>query len=262
MSGGSAPAAAVDPVLGRAVRALDRTGLTVFAGPSLVGSALGEAASHLCLPPIRDGELAALVASERPPSVVLLVDGYFGAGQAVNLTEIQHALRSGVRMYGCSSMGALRAVEARPWGFVGLGEVFADYLTGRRTEDENVVLLHDEDYHALTVPTVNVDRLCLLLADHGVPAAACREFRRRAAAQYFGDRSFSALRVLARECLPEDGAEFALHCLEPGQRRAWDVKRSDAENAIADLVLGRAPRSVPTRLVPVPEHLASIPGDG
>ncbi|MBV9024382.1 MAG: hypothetical protein JO362_11470 [Streptomycetaceae bacterium] len=243
---------------------LDQTDLVVFAGPSLVGSPLVEIGSHLILPPVRDGDLMAVASATTPPANVLVIDGYFGAGQAINLTELQEMLQQGIRVYGCSSMGALRAVEARPWGMIGLGQIFLEYLTGVRTSDENVVLLHDDQYRALTVPMVNADMLCALLESHGIERTACDAYRRRIAGLYFGDRSFSALRVLAKEFLiggtgagPSD-LDLALHYLAPAQHAVWDVKRHDAEAAFCDIVLGRAPLTVPTGLAPVPEFVSPL----
>jgi hypothetical protein len=157
-------------------------------------------------------------------------------------------------------MGALRAVEARPWGMTGLGEIFASYLTGARTRDENVVLLHDDDYNPLTVPTVNLDALCDLLLAEDVPAGQVEEYRRAASGLYFGDRSFSALRALARRHLT-DGAQTALRLLAPDHRWTWDAKRRDAEAALTAVALGRAPETVPRPVRAVPEHLAAMLGD-
>ncbi|MDO0924063.1 TfuA-like protein [Streptomyces sp. TG1A-8] len=253
-----------DPALSRALAEFDQADLVIYAGPSLADSPLTAPAAHLILPPVRDGDLTALLTRTPPPTTVLMIDGYFGAGQAVSLTEIQETLGRGVRLYGCSSMGALRAVEARPWGMIGLGVIFTDYLTGRRTADENVALLHDDHYRSLTAPTVNVDLLCTLLAAEGVSAGHCEEFRRRARELYFGDRSYSALRQLARTCFASGSSlapgtlELVLHRLTPPQLAHWDAKRHDAESAIRDVVLGLAPTSAPTELIPVPECIGAM----
>lgn len=234
--------------------------LVVFAGPSLEGAPSAAHAAHLTLPPVRHGDLSEVLARTVPPRTILIVDGLFGAGHAVTLTEIREALAGGTRIYGCSSTGALRAVEARPLGMIGLGTVFAAYLSGSRTEDENVALLHDDENRPLTAPTVNVDRLCELIEESGAASAvACREFRRQARALHFTDRSFSALRHVARRCFadaaPQEGPhglDFVLECLRPENRPSWDVKRRDAEAALADIALGLAPADVPADSAPAP----------
>ncbi|MCC9309747.1 hypothetical protein LN042_22175 [Kitasatospora sp. RB6PN24] len=252
-----------DPSVYEALRRIDKSQLVVFAGPSLVDSPLFEYAAHLLLPPVKDGDLIAALDAGGSPAVILLIDGYFGAGQAVSLTEIQEVLHRGVRLYGCASMGALRAVEARPWGMTGLGEIFTAYLTGSRTADENVALLHDDTYRGLTAPTVNVDLLCELLVAEGLPQEQCHEFGRRSRQLYFGDRSYSALRHLARECFDRRGGEtsaleMTLAYLAPAQHHRWDAKRRDAESALRDVVLGLAPRTNSGEVVPVPASLAAL----
>jgi hypothetical protein len=247
----------VTPEIYATLQSLTRADLTIFAGPSLVHSPIGAAGSHLCVPPIRDGDLSALLASATPPAIVLMIDGYFGAGQAVTLTEVRTVIESGVRLYGCASMGALRAVEAHPWGMVGLGRIYASYLTGERTEDENVALTHDEDYNALTAPMVNVDELCTLLTTLGTPSAELDQFRRGVRSLYYADRSFSGIRSVARQVL-DNGLDAALYYLEPERHWIWDAKRHDAENAIVEIVTGSPVPTVPVMLTPVPARVGAL----
>jgi hypothetical protein len=56
--------------------------------------------------------------------VALIVDGKFFQSVAVSPNEIMDAIRCGVRVYGSSSMGALRAVELAAFGMVGFGKIF------------------------------------------------------------------------------------------------------------------------------------------
>jgi hypothetical protein len=55
---------------------------------------------------------------------VLIVDGVFHQTPAVSPTEIMDALRRGLLVYGCSSMGALRAAELYPYGMRGIGKIY------------------------------------------------------------------------------------------------------------------------------------------
>ncbi|MET7640479.1 TfuA-like protein [Streptomyces sp. NPDC005438] len=250
-----------DPSVVAALERLTPEELTVFVGPSLVGSPLATPCARLTVPPIRDGDLTALINSPTPPARVLVVDGYFGAGQAVNLTEIRDTLRAGVHLYGCSSMGALRAVEAAPWGMTGLGKVFAAYRDSIRTQDENVALLHDEDYQPLTVPTVNLDALCTLLEDEGAQPGPAGAFQRAASSLYFGDRTFTALRRLGEQYLP-DHHQVLDRLTRPAERWRWDVKRQDAEESLAGLALGQAPQPTTRPLSPVPDRVDLLLGNG
>src|SRR5471032_2204112 len=91
-----------------------------FVGPSLAGLHLPELfPDHVDIrPPIRRGDMEAL-----PPAVtdVLIIDGVFHSTLAVSAREILGALRRGIRVYGSSSMGALRAAELHTYGMIGVG---------------------------------------------------------------------------------------------------------------------------------------------
>src|SRR5579859_4129854 len=58
------------------------------------------------------------------PTHILLIDGEFHQNLAVWVKEIIYALAHGIRVYGASSMGALRAVEHVDFGMVGVGRVY------------------------------------------------------------------------------------------------------------------------------------------
>jgi hypothetical protein len=77
----------------------------VYVGPTLpaaeVASCLPEAVIR---PPVAHGDL--LRETHSSGDVVLLIDGYFHHAGAVRHKEILTLLASGVRVVGCSSMGA------------------------------------------------------------------------------------------------------------------------------------------------------------
>lgn len=93
--------------------------------------------------PIRRGDLLGDVRSKF--HVVCIIDGAFHHYPAVNCGEIMDALRAGMRIYGSSSMGALRASELDAHGMIGHGKIYEyvkknpffrdDYL-GQTFEDE------------------------------------------------------------------------------------------------------------------------------
>jgi hypothetical protein len=56
--------------------------------------------------------------------VIGIVDGEFLQNHAVSPSEIIDALRCGLRVYGSSSMGALRAVELDKYGMIGYGRIY------------------------------------------------------------------------------------------------------------------------------------------
>ena len=73
-------------------------------------------------PPIQRGDL--LKDIRRKYNVIVIIDGRFYHSLAVSPTKIMDALRCGLRIYGASSMGALRAAELEFYGMTGCGRIF------------------------------------------------------------------------------------------------------------------------------------------
>ena len=74
-------------------------------------------------------------------NVIAIIDGRFQDVLAVSSTELMDCMRCGIRVYGSSSMGALRAAELSPYGMIGVGDIyeyirntpyFRDDLLGQR----------------------------------------------------------------------------------------------------------------------------------
>jgi hypothetical protein len=90
---------------------------------------------------------------------VVIVDGYFEHRLAVWHKEILWALASGIRVYGASSLGALRAVELEAFGMVGVGRVFEWFRDGFLEDDDEVTLVHEpveRGYRPLSEALVNI----------------------------------------------------------------------------------------------------------
>lgn len=213
--------------------------VAVFAGPSLAGSAFADVFQHLLRPPVCAGDLAAAAATIRPGGLLLVIDGEFGQSQAVTISEIRAVLDAGYQVWGAASMGALRAVECGELGMVGLGRIWADYAAGRLVADDEVALTYDpESYRPVTVPLVNVRGLIGLLRGTGAPADACRQVLARARAVHFRDRSLTALRRILAECLTGDPLALATRLLAADAQATWNVKLSDAEQAVTAALTG------------------------
>lgn len=104
--------------------------LCVFGGPSLRLLSAWHRERILVLPPARQGDLLAFSRSRDGPGRILLVDGVFGRSLAVTPRECIEVMQGGWRLYGCSSMGALRAADLYAQGMVGLGRVYAALRSG------------------------------------------------------------------------------------------------------------------------------------
>lgn len=140
----------------------------VFAGPSLSACAkhMAEKAGFVLLPPARRGDVLAYASTFK---ILILLDGYFDWTLSVSHTEIKQAIRDGCAVYGASSLGALRAAEAKALGMVGIGRIFNDYSEGRVIDDDEVALLHapkELGYVEVTIPLVNLRYTLQELAKH------------------------------------------------------------------------------------------------
>lgn len=127
----------------------------IFVGPSLDKAAAAEQITATILPPIRRGDLPRAVADGF--DVIAIIDGEFNQSLAVSVMEIRAALNQGARIWGSSSMGALRAVECRRLGMKGVGWIYERYEDGTFTADDEVTLLYDpRSGRAMSLPLVNV----------------------------------------------------------------------------------------------------------
>ncbi|QWA25933.1 hypothetical protein KJK32_44870 [Streptomyces sp. JCM17656] len=79
-----------------------------------------------------------------PGDTLLIIDGLFLQSRAVRHKELLCLLDQGVRLYGASSMGALRAAELEAFGMQGIGRVFEDYRDGLLVGDDEVALTHGD----------------------------------------------------------------------------------------------------------------------
>jgi hypothetical protein len=73
-------------------------------------------------PPVQRGDILSDI--EDGVNSILILDGLFHQALSVSPSEIMDALRRGIRVFGASSMGALRAAELEAYGMVGVGEIF------------------------------------------------------------------------------------------------------------------------------------------
>jgi TfuA protein len=203
------------------------TPLAVFLGPSLERSIATSMLDATFLPPIQRGSIDNVVA-ELAPTAIGIIDGQFFQGLSISPKEILRALDAGIRVFGASSMGALRAVELAPFGMTGVGEIYRLYAEGILDSDDEVAMVYNGDTLApLSVPLVNM-RLALRAAvGQGLATADFAELVIDAAsALYYPDRTynhvFAALNVRPAEPL----AQF-LSC--------HDAKRDDAIQMLVEM---------------------------
>ena len=105
--------------------------------------------------PIQRGDLGQ--ALKEHPDIIAIIDGVFHQNSAVGHKEILNVINEGIKVYGASSMGALRASELDTLGMTGVGYVYSQYTTGEVDSDDDVaVMLDSETLEALSVPLINM----------------------------------------------------------------------------------------------------------
>jgi len=188
----------------------------VFLGPSLPVDDARRLLDAEFLPPIRRGDIARLPASTR---FIGIIDGEFFQNLAVSPKEIIWALDRGVKVFGSSSMGALRAAETHTFGMVGIGRVFEQFRDGILDADDEVAVAYEPGtYRALSDAMVNLREALTLARNAGVITESQQhELTDVMRARYFPHRSWQALEQI---CPPL--RKFAERQLLP------DLKREDA----------------------------------
>jgi hypothetical protein len=189
--------------------------VAIFLGPSLDLAMARSILDATYLPPIKRGDLAELSATTK---TVGIIDGEFFQSLSVSPKEVLPLLDRGVRVYGSSSMGALRAVETHPWGMVGIGRIFEWYRDGVIDADDEVALTYDPvTYRQCSEPLINI-RFALrdAVLDNVIPQSKADEIIRTLKQIYFPLRS----RQLVCELCPELKDFLA--------ERRPDQKRDDA----------------------------------
>jgi TfuA protein len=209
----------------------------VYLGPTLSRKEAEEILTAEYLPPICRGDLALL-----PEDVqfVGIIDGEFYQRLAVSPKELLPLLKRGVKVFGASSMGALRAAETYNLGTIGIGRIFAMFRDGILDADDEVALVYEpETYRKLSDPLVNLR--CAL--DVAVEAKIIDEQEKdrlvlQMKSYYFPERSHWALQRLC----PALASYFS-------ETAPPDVKRDDALQLLIAMKSARvAPGDVPAQI--------------
>ncbi|WP_063934876.1 TfuA-like protein [Archangium violaceum] len=218
----------------------------VFLGPSHPLEQAQRLLDAYYLPPVAAGDVSALV--ERRPRAIVIIDGYFEQVPSVRHKEILYALSQGIRVFGSSSMGALRAAELHPYGMEGVGRIFEAYRSGEYEDDDEVAVSHAPEslgYRALSEAMVNVREGLRLAREAGVISPGTHDLlREHAKRKYYADRAWPDLwRAGMWPGVPRDELD-GLRALVT--REKPDLKREDAarllEHVSRELAEVRAPR--------------------
>uniref|UniRef100_E6Q6B2 YcaO domain-containing protein n=1 Tax=mine drainage metagenome TaxID=410659 RepID=E6Q6B2_9ZZZZ len=258
--------------------------LAIFCGPSLPSEARVAISGATYLPPAARGEVER---AARDYDAVLLIDGLFHHDLAPSPKECFAAL-SHARMFGASSMGALRGVECAPYGFATFGAIARWYAAEIIDGDDEVALLtHPQTHAAMTVPLVNVRYVAWLAVRRALLSAdEARAFVAESRAIYYMERSWeaciahapalsrTALLDIARNegDLKRHDARFALRSVQRALARPWrrddlpaptarfaaSLARRDTSPIVLPATMPKAPGTY-DRAVPFAQTLALLP---
>jgi len=178
----------------------------VYLGPSLPRAAAAEELDAEYLPPIARGDLAELLKRPELPKAVGIVDGKFLSALCVSPKEVLEIVDRGIKVFGSSSMGALRAAECHHWGMVGIGRIFDAYRTAELDADDEVAIAFDEETGApISEPMVNLRFAVAAALESAVVGPETAEaFLRAATNLYFPERTARAALHAIRGAVPDE----------------------------------------------------------
>ncbi|MDZ8240504.1 MAG: TfuA-like protein [Nostoc sp. ChiQUE01a] len=148
---------------------LEPSQILIFLGPTLSVTQASQILPARYLAPVRCGDILACLRLQ--PRVIAIIDGFFDQSASVWHKEILWTLETGVRVFGASSMGALRAAELEAFGMEGFGAIFAAYREGRYIGDDEVAILHskpESQFQPLTDALVNIRATVNLAVDKNI----------------------------------------------------------------------------------------------
>ncbi|HMG48617.1 MAG TPA: TfuA-like protein [Allosphingosinicella sp.] len=166
-----------------------------FAGPSLSAADRSARPEIDWRPPAEAGDLLRLSAAAG--STICLIDGYFDHRPAVRHKEILLLLSQGVRIFGASSIGALRAAEMQAFGMIGVGAIFGAYARRTIHGDDEVALIHagaDQDWRPFSIPLVDVRAtLCRARLEDVITREMARALLEAAVSIHYIDRTWKSV---------------------------------------------------------------------
>lgn len=169
--------------------------IAVFLGPSLKIDEARKILDADYYPPIAKGDIYRIMASG--VETIILIDGVFHRKRPVWQREICDAINAGIKVYGASGVGALRAAELQAFGMKGCGQIFEWYRDGIIDGDDEIWLTYgdaSDNFRPISEPLVNIRYTLLNAVKDGVlRAEQAEELIGFAKKLYYPDRSYQQL---------------------------------------------------------------------
>lgn len=176
--------------------------------------------------PIQRGDLGE--ALKENPDIIGIIDGVFHQNSAVGHKEILNVLNRGIKVFGASSMGALRASELDTLGMEGIGYVYNQYARGIVDSDDDVaVMLDSETLEALSEPLINMKYVFEnAVSENIITKSEKDELLSIAKQTYYPKRNYA--QTLANSTLDNDKKENLINFI----RESDDIKKEDAKDLL------------------------------
>lgn len=176
--------------------------------------------------PIKRGDLN--LAIKENPDIIAIIDGVFHQNSAVGHREILNVIKRGIRVYGSSSMGALRASELDTLGMTGVGYCYNQYSSGKVTSDDDVAVMLDSDsLEALSVPLISMDYVFEnAVCENIITQDEKEELAKIAKDTYYPQRNYA--QTLANSSLSEEKKDRLINFI----RETPDIKKEDAKELL------------------------------
>ncbi|NYT04335.1 MAG: TfuA-related McrA-glycine thioamidation protein, partial [Candidatus Methanofastidiosa archaeon] len=153
-------------------------------------------------------------------------DGVFFRESAVSPRELMDILKSNVKIYGSSSMGALRASELDRYGMIGIGKIYQNYREGIFNSDDEVALSFDsEEYNPISEPLVNIRETIKKALDENIITKEESEIIFKSAKSlYFPERRWNKIIENSEKLMCKSLSSFS----EFIKKNRVDIKKDDA----------------------------------
>ena len=176
--------------------------------------------------PIQRGDLSQ--ALKENPNIIGIIDGVFHQNSAVGHKEILNVMKKGIKVFGASSMGALRASELDTLGMTGIGYVYNQYASGKVDSDDDVAVMLDGDtLEALSEPLINMKYVFTNAASENIITSYEKdELLSIAKETFYPKRNYAE--TLAKSSLDDEKKEKLIDFI----RISPDIKKEDAKKLI------------------------------
>lgn len=176
--------------------------------------------------PIKRGDLIHDI--KENPDIIGIIDGVFHQNSAVGHREILDVMKRGIKVFGASSMGALRASELDSLGMEGIGYCYNEYASGNITSDDDVaVMLDSETLESLSVPLISMDYVFTnAVVENIITPDEKEELIRITKETYYPKRNYA--KTLSESGLNENKKAKLVDFI----RTSKDIKKEDAKELI------------------------------